>query len=101
MNNDKHHLIIKDATKVFNKIKDSPHLDKVLSVSNKTPISSVSLDRGLEGKLESKKLIGLVEQYIQKMFGIKDEELLYIPWSKPYIKQTLALFNDIYNSRQS
>ena len=72
-----------------------PHLDCALTVSNKTPISSVSLDRGLSGDLSSAKLIALVENYLLRMRAVQDSELVYMPWSRPLINETIAVFGRV------
>lgn len=89
----------KDANKLFQVNKASPHLDCALTISNKSPISSVSLDRGLDGEFISEKLIGLVESYLERMYRVKDSELVYIPWARQYISKTLKIFDEVLKSK--
>lgn len=94
----------KDAEKLFNPHLNPlpegeenrvPHLDCALTVSNKSPISSVSLDRGLNGEMNSKKLIKLVENYLERMHQVKDSELVYMPWTKEYLEKTILIFEKV------
>lgn len=90
----------KDAEKLFGEGIKIPHLDCALTVSNKSPISSVSLDRGLNGDLSSEKLVGLVENYLKRMHQVQESELVYMPWSRPLINETIAIFDRVLNSRR-
>ncbi len=74
-------------------------LDAALTVSNKSPCSSVSLDRGLQGDFSSEKLASLVEGYLQKMAMLTPEHLWMGEWSAPWIAQTVALFQKVSDSR--
>ena len=85
----------KDAEKIFAAGVKVPHLDCALTVSNKSPISSVSLDRGLQGDLSLAKLIALVENYLTRMRAVKDSELVYMPWSRPLVNETIAVFERV------
>jgi len=89
----------KDANKLFEANKATPHLDCALTVSNKSPISSVSLDRGLGAELTSARLVGLVENYLDRMHKVEDSELVYIPWAKDYLARTLQIFEDVLKSK--
>jgi len=89
----------KDAEKVFGEGIKIPHLDCALTVSNKSPISSVSLDRGLNGDLSSEKLVALVDSYLARMRAVQDSELVYMPWSRPLIDETIAVFERVMASR--
>lgn len=90
----------KDAVIVFESQQGIPHLDCALTVSNKSPISSVSLDRGLGGELSSPRLLMLVEQYLERMHRVQDSELVYISWSREYITRTVQIFDEVLNSRR-
>ncbi len=74
-------------------------LDAVLTASNKSPCSSVSLDRGLQGDFSSKKLAQLVDDYLKKMASMTAEHLWMGAWSAPWIAQTIALFERVSTSR--
>lgn len=90
----------KDAAVLFERATGVPHLDGALTVSNKSPISSVSLDRGLQGELKPERLIALVENYLERMRKVEDIELVYIPWSRSLIDQTIHLFDQVLRSRR-
>ena len=90
----------KDAEKLFDAGEKIPHLDCALTVSNKSPVSSVSLDRGLQGDLSSAKLITLVENYLTRMRAVKDSELVYMPWSRPLVNETIAVFERVMVSKK-
>ncbi|MEZ5539303.1 MAG: hypothetical protein R3E63_04965 [Pseudomonadales bacterium] len=74
-------------------------LDAVLTASNKSPCSSVSLDRGLQGNFSSEKLAQLVHDYLKKMATMTAEHLWMGGWSAPWIAQTIALFERVSASR--
>ncbi len=88
----------KDAEKIFNENKQVPHLDCALTVSNKSPISSVSLDRGLNGEWSSTRLVELVENYVNRVRSVQDQDLIYIPWSREYLQQTLSIFEHVLHN---
>jgi len=90
----------KDAAVIFEKNDDAPHLDCALTVSNKSPISSVSLDRGLAGELTSSRLIKLVENYLERMSYVQDSELSYIPWSREYLEKTIRIFEGVLQGKR-
>jgi hypothetical protein len=81
----------KEAVKVFDKA-EAPHLDCALTVSNKSPISSVSLDRGLGNDHSSAHLKQLVVNYLDRMSTVGDEDLIYIPWAKLWLERTVRVF---------
>lgn len=91
----------KDAAVFFEKQQNVPHLDCALTVSNKSPVSSVSLDRGLNGDFSSQKLVQLVENYLERMHRVQDSELVYMPWCKPLLQETLAVFDAVLKSRKA
>lgn len=90
----------KDAEKLFTARRDVPHLDCALTVSNKSPISSVSLDRGLSGDFSSEKLRQLVDSYLERMHQVQDSELVYVPWSKSLLQQTIGIFEQVASSKK-
>lgn len=90
----------KDAAAVIEKQSGIPHLDCALTISNKSPISSVSLDRGLDGDLSPSRLVTLVESYLERMRRVEDRELVYMPWSRPLLQKTIHLFEQVLSSRR-
>lgn len=90
----------KDAAAVIDQKPGIPHLDCALTISNKSPISSVSLDRGLDGDLSPSRLVTLVESYLDRMQRVEDKELVYMPWSKPLLQKTIHLFEQVLSSRR-
>jgi hypothetical protein len=90
----------KDANKLFEANKATPHLDCALTVSNKSPISSVSLDRGLNGEFTQERLIWLVESYLERIRMTSDSELAYIPWAKACLEKTAQVFESVIASRR-
>jgi hypothetical protein len=69
-------------------------------VSNKSPISSVSLDRGLAGEFSGNKLLMLVGKYVERMQQITDEDLAYIPWARPLVESMIEIFSEVEASRR-
>jgi hypothetical protein len=90
----------KDAASLIEGLSNVPHLDCALSVSNKSPISSVSLDRGLDGELEPDRLVAMVADFVRRMDQVQDEALVYIPWSRPLINKTIEIFRAVNESRK-
>lgn len=79
---------------------DKPvQLDAAVTASNKSPCSSVSLDRGLDGDLSSEKLAALVDDYLARMATILPEYLPAAQWVLPLVAETVALFGDVSASR--
>ena len=74
-------------------------LDVALTASNKSPCSSVSLDRGLQGNLSSEHLKKMVDEYLKKMATRTPEHLWMGEWSAPWIEETVALFQVVSDSR--
>ncbi|MCB1615752.1 MAG: hypothetical protein KDI30_07040 [Pseudomonadales bacterium] len=90
----------KDAALAFSQLAvPPPHLDLAMTVSNKSPISSVSLDRGLDGDFSSEKLCGLLESYVNKMRGVSQEDFVRIPWAQPLLEETAEFFSGVLESR--
>ncbi len=90
----------KNAQNIIDNDKTIPHIDYALTVSNKSPISSVSLDRGLNGELQPEKLLAMVEQYLEKMSSVAEAELAYIPWARGPLDQTVDLFGKVLASQR-
>ena len=88
-----------EAEKTLASFAGVEQLDAALTASNKSPCSSVSLDRGLQGDFSSEKLASLVEAYLQKMATLTPEHLWMGEWSAPWIAQTVALFRRVSDSR--
>jgi hypothetical protein len=91
----------KDAAALIDKEKNIPHLDCALTVSNKSPISSVSLDRGLNGDFSPEKLRQLVNNYLERMCQVQDSELVYMPWARPLLTGTIMIFEKIISGKKS
>lgn len=91
----------KDAAAYIDKQTNTPHLDCALTVSNKSPISSVSLDRGLNGDFSPEKLWQLVNYYVERMQRVQDSELAYMPWVKPLLQQVTTIFETVAVSRKN
>lgn len=75
-----------------------PQLDLALTASNKSPISSVSLERGLQGELTREKLIGLIAAYCDKMSAIDPKSCWMTPWLAPWLDETKQLFDRVLQS---
>jgi hypothetical protein len=79
---------------------DKPlQLNAVLTASNKSPCSSVSLDRGLGGDLSPEKLATLVDDYLTRMATLLPEHVHSAQWVAPLVAETVALFRDVSASR--
>jgi hypothetical protein len=87
------------AAQMLAKMVDVPQLDIVITATNKSPCSSVSLDRGLRGELHSTRLVTLVEQFLAKMAQLRVDDLHAAHWLAEPIAQTVALFEQVYSSR--
>lgn len=74
-------------------------LDVAVSASNKSPCSSVSLERGLQGDLSSENLARLVDEYLKKMAMRTPEHLWMGAWAAPWIEETVAFFQAVNVSR--
>lgn len=74
-------------------------LDVALTASNKSPCSSVSLDRGLDGDLSPAKLAALVDDYLARMATLLPEHMQRIQWALPLLEETVALFREVSGSR--
>ncbi len=91
-----------DAEKTLQKLdeKDVLQIDQWLSMTNKHPCSSVSLERGLQGDFTSARLITLIEQYCHAMATIDSHSLKEAPWSEPLVEATRLFFVDVLNSQR-
>ena len=81
------------------KMSDVVQLDAAITASNKSPCSSVSLDRGLGGILSSEKLARLVNDYLEQMAALSPEHLHIAQWVMPLAAETAALFREVSASR--
>lgn len=74
-------------------------LDAALTASNKSPCSSVSLDRGLDGDLSPEKLAMLVDDYLVRMATLLPEHVQAAQWVLPWVSDTVTLFRAVSDSR--
>ena len=88
------------AVKTFSQLDRKLQLDRVLSVTNKNPCSSVSLEKGLQGDFSKQRMFQLVKSYVEKMKRIQPEQLKQLAWAAPYIDETIAVFEKILMSRR-
>jgi hypothetical protein len=70
-----------------------------LSVSNKGPISSVSMHKGLGNSREPQALLALVENYLYRMSSLVPSDISRISWSSALIDKTIQIYQDVYDSR--
>ncbi len=89
------------AVKTFEDLQNVGRLDQILSVTNKSPCSSVFLARGLRGEFEPAKLADLVNRYVVKMKEITPQQFAAISWATGYIAETLALFESVLDSQRT
>lgn len=75
-----------------------PQLDLALTASNKSPISSVSLERGLQGEFTQEKLIALIAAYCDKMAEIDPNSCWMTPWLTSWLDKTKQLFDRVLAS---
>lgn len=68
-----------------------------LNVTNKGPIASVSLDSGLRSSREQ--LRAMRDDYLKRMSTILTKYITHIPWAWPLINATVAVHQDVYDSR--
>jgi len=87
----------KQACHTFQKIK-WVQIDAFLSIINKSPCSSVSLDRGLAGNWQPQQLKNILAEFVEKLESLKTPDLHFVPWSKTLIERTLCLYRDILQS---
>lgn len=87
------------ATRTLAAVGEIVQLDAALTASNKSPCSSVSLDRGLQGDLSPEKLAALVEDYLARMATRLPEHMWAAPWIEPLVAETVALFREVSDSR--
>lgn len=79
---------------------DVMQLDAAITASNKSPCSSVSLDRGLQGDLSPAKLAALVDDYLARMANLLPEHMWMAPWVQPLVDESVALFRAVSDSRK-
>jgi hypothetical protein len=87
------------AAKTLSTFDEVVQLDVAITASNKSPCSSVSLDRGLEGNLSPEKLASLVEDYLARMATLLPEHMWMAQWVAPLVAETVALFREVSVSR--
>lgn len=88
------------ANRTFRELTNKRVLPQLLGVTNKSPCSSVFLDRSLQGDFRPKKLATLLGKYIGKMQAIADEKIQDFSWARPQIVATRQLFEDVLDSRR-
>lgn len=86
------------AMKTIHALDNVLQLDVCLGVSNKGPISSVSLHKGLAGELEPPKLASLVATYLDRMATITMADLAHIAWAKDLVDETINVYQDVLDS---
>lgn len=86
------------AMSTIHAMKNVQQLDVCLSVSNKGPISSVSLHKGLNGELEPHKLASLIDDYLNRMANIAMANFAHIAWAKDAVDQTIDVYRDVQAS---
>lgn len=74
-------------------------LDVAITASNKSPCSSVSLDRGLQGELVPAKLATLVDDYLARMDTLLPEHMWMAQWVAPLVQEVVLLFREVSASR--
>ncbi len=74
-------------------------LDIAVTASNKSPCSSVSLDRGLQGDFSPATLAALVDDYLARMATLLPEHMWMAPWVKPLVDESVELFRAVSASR--
>ena len=87
------------ASATLARLADIVQLDVAITASNKSPCSSVSLDRGLDGDFSPEKLAGLVEDYLARMKTLLPEHIWMAQWVAPLVAETVALFYEVSASR--
>ncbi|HQQ63350.1 MAG TPA: hypothetical protein PLF22_07230 [Pseudomonadales bacterium] len=87
------------AAKTLAALQDVTQLDVAITASNKSPCSSVSLDRGLQGDFSSAKLAALVDDYLVRMATLLPEHMWMAPWVAPLVAEVTGLFRDVSASR--
>ncbi len=88
-----------DALRAMENMTHIPQFDLTVTATNKSPCSSVSLDRGLDGDLRPARLVQMVEGFIGRMRSMTPELVWQAPWVLEPIVQTSELFEQIYASR--
>jgi hypothetical protein len=88
-----------DAIKALACLPPVQQFDLTVTATNKSPCSSVSLDRGLDGDYRPDKLITLVETFVEKMENVPDADLWQAPWVIPQVRDMTAIFKRVLDSR--
>ncbi len=88
-----------DAMKAMATLSQVPQLDLTITATNKSPCSSVSLDRGLGGDLRPAKLAAMVDVFLEKMLSVREQDVWQAPWVLPLIQEMAAIFQQVTNSR--
>ena len=89
-----------DAMKAMATLPPMTQLDLTVTATNKSPCSSVSLDRGLNGDLRPAKLAEMVEIFLEKMLSMREEQVWQAPWVWPLIQEMISIFQAVANSRR-
>lgn len=89
-----------DAMKAMASLPPMPQLDLTVTATNKSPCSSVSLDRGLNGDLRPARLEAMVETFLEKMLGVREEHVWQAPWVLPLIQELAQVFQAVVESRR-
>jgi hypothetical protein len=87
------------AAKTLAGLHDVIQLDVAITASNKSPCSSVSLDRGLQGDFSSVKLVALVDDYLTRMATLLPEHMWMAQWVAPLVAEVMHLFQQVSDSR--
>jgi hypothetical protein len=89
-----------EAVKTFSRLDRQTQLDRVLSVTNKNPCSSVTMESDLKGEFHTDRLVQMLKVYVAKIQRISPSDLTQLSWAAPYIDQTVELFEKILASRK-
>ena len=89
-----------NAVETLKALESVIELDVALTATNKSPCSSVSLDRGLNGCLESRELVKLIDNFLEKMSNLAKEHMNIAPWIKSYVDETVEVFKQVQVSQR-
>lgn len=89
-----------DAMKAMATLPPISQLDLTVTATNKSPCSSVSLDRGLGGNLQPARLVAMVEVFLEKMLAVREEHVWQAPWVLPLIRELAQVFQAVMDSRR-
>jgi len=79
---------------------DTLLIDEWLSITNKAPCSSVSLENSLQNKRDPDTLANIIHRFNERMQTIPQQDFERAAWAWPLFESTRQLFADIANSRQ-